>query len=187
MLISLAPQDYQDFVRDEGNHKVLYVEMLKALYGMLQSSLLYYKKFRKDLKEIGFKINPYNPCIANRIIQGKQHTVIWHIDNLKSSHMNPEVNNEFLHWLKKTYTSENIGKIKAVRGKTHNYLTMALDFTIPEVLQVDMTAYIKKMTDEFPEILQGKTKHLWSETVSKVDKKSNRLKEEKKQIAIFLS
>ena len=68
MLVSLAPQDYQDFVKDERNHKVLYVEMLKALYGMLQSSLLYYKKFRKDLEEIGFKINPYNLCVTNKTV-----------------------------------------------------------------------------------------------------------------------
>jgi hypothetical protein len=95
-LVDTAPQDYQDFVCMEGNQKVLYVEMLKALYGMLQSSLLYYKKFCKDLEEIRFKINPYGPCVANSVINGKQHTVTWHIDDLKSSHIDPKVNDEFL-------------------------------------------------------------------------------------------
>jgi hypothetical protein len=71
--------------------------MKKALYSMLQSSLLYYKKFRRNLEGIGFIVNLYNPCVANRIVKGKQHTVTWHIKNLKSSHMNPDVNNEFLH------------------------------------------------------------------------------------------
>jgi hypothetical protein len=74
MLIDIAPQDYQDFVCMEGNQKILYVEMLKALYSMLQSSLLYYKKFCKDLEEIGFKINLYDLCVENRMINGKQHT-----------------------------------------------------------------------------------------------------------------
>jgi hypothetical protein len=45
MLVNISPEDYQDFVCTESNHKVLYVEMLKALYGMHQLSLLYYKKF----------------------------------------------------------------------------------------------------------------------------------------------
>ena len=150
MLVDLAPQDYKDFVKAKGNHKVLYVEMLKALYGMLQSSLLYYKKFRKDLEEIGFKINPYDPCVANRIIQGKQHTITWHVDDLKSSHVDPRVNDEFLSWLKSKYTSDKVGKIKAVCGSRHNYLAMTLDFTIPGVLQVDMTQYVKRMIQEFP-------------------------------------
>ena len=64
--------------------------------------------------------------------------VTWHIDDLKSSNVNPEVNNEFLQWLKKTYASDNIDKIKAVRGKRHNHLAMTLDFTTPGVLTIDI-------------------------------------------------
>jgi hypothetical protein len=45
----------------------LHVKMLKAIYGMLQSSLWYYKKFCKDIESIGFEVNPYDPCVANRI------------------------------------------------------------------------------------------------------------------------
>ena len=89
--------------------------MQKALHGMLQSSLLYYKKFRKDFKRIRFIANLYNPCLAKRIVKRKQHTVTWHFDNLKSNYVNPEVNNEFLHWLKCTYANDNIGKIKSIR------------------------------------------------------------------------
>jgi hypothetical protein len=40
MLVDIAPEEYQDFVQYEGSYKVLYVQMKKALYGMLQSSLL---------------------------------------------------------------------------------------------------------------------------------------------------
>ena len=45
MLTDISPEKYQDFIQEEGNQKVLYVKMKKALYGMLQSSLLYYRKF----------------------------------------------------------------------------------------------------------------------------------------------
>jgi len=37
----------------EGGRRTLYVVMLKALYGMMKSSLLYYLKFRGDLEVIG--------------------------------------------------------------------------------------------------------------------------------------
>jgi hypothetical protein len=45
MLLKIAPEIYSDYVVYEGKTKVLYVKMLMAIYGMLQSSLLYYKKF----------------------------------------------------------------------------------------------------------------------------------------------
>jgi hypothetical protein len=70
------------------------VVVLKALYGMLQSALLYYKKFRKDIEDIGFNVNPYDPCIANRMVNGKQHTIAWHVDDVKSSHIDKTVNDE---------------------------------------------------------------------------------------------
>jgi hypothetical protein len=45
----------------ENCKKVLYVEVLKAIYGMLKAALLWYKTFRKDLEDIGFVFNPYGP------------------------------------------------------------------------------------------------------------------------------
>jgi hypothetical protein len=73
MLVNMDHKTYQTFVVYEGKVKVLYVKVLKALYGMLQSSLLFYKKLKKDLEEIGFIINPYDPCVVNLWINGKQH------------------------------------------------------------------------------------------------------------------
>ena len=36
---------------------------------MLILALLWYKRFRQDLKKIGFEFNPYDPCVANRIVE----------------------------------------------------------------------------------------------------------------------
>ena len=129
MLISLDPELYKPFVIYENGVMVVYVELLKALYGTLQAALLFYKKLKKDLESIGFKINPYDPCVANRIVNGKQHTVTWHVDDLKSSHVDPKVNDEFFKWLEKTYGNPEIAPVKATRGKIHDYLAMKLDFT----------------------------------------------------------
>ena len=48
---------------------MLYLELLKSLYGMLIASLLFYHNLRKDIEAIGFKINPYDPCVANKMIR----------------------------------------------------------------------------------------------------------------------
>ena len=124
MLIEIAPEIYQDKHVHKKGVKFLYVQVLKAIYGMLVSALLFYKKLCKDLVKIRFKINLYDPCVANRMVKGHQHTITWHVDNLKSSHMNPKVNEKFIQWLENMYGDKEIGKVKATRGKGYNYLAM---------------------------------------------------------------
>ena len=53
---------------------------------MLISSLLFYQKLSKDLESIGFKVNPYDPCVANNMIRDKQMKINWHVDDHKVSH-----------------------------------------------------------------------------------------------------
>ena len=101
---------------------------------MLKSSLLYNKKFRKDIESVGFKVNPNDPCVVNRTVNGKQHTATWHIDDSKSSHVDSKkVNDPFLEWLKKKYASDEICEVKVMRGNKHNYLGMTLDYSLPGV------------------------------------------------------
>jgi hypothetical protein len=52
MLVDINPELYGPAVVLENRKKVLYVEVLKAIYGMLEAALLWYKTFRKDLGEI---------------------------------------------------------------------------------------------------------------------------------------
>ena len=176
-----SPETYKDFVVYEKNVKVIYVQVLKALYGMLQASLLFYKKLRKDLEGIGFIVNNYDPCVANRIIKGKQQTVTWHVDDLKSSHKDKTVNDGFHQWFEKKYGDPKVAQVKSVRGKRHDYLAMNLDFQEKGKLKVDMVDYIKGMVDEFPEEL-GKSSCPWNENLFKVDEKSPKLSKEKKEL-----
>ena len=35
---------------------------------------------------MGFKLNPYELCMTNSIINGKQYTICWHVDDSKISY-----------------------------------------------------------------------------------------------------
>ena len=94
---------YQDYMVTEGSQKVLYVHITQAIYGMLVSAMLFYCTLTKALLSYGFELNPYNPCMANKIINGEQLTICWHVDDLKSSHIYLKVNDEFLQWIKDTF------------------------------------------------------------------------------------
>ena len=56
-------------VMDKNGNKVLYVQVIRALYGMLVAALLWYKMFRSDLEEIGFEFNPCDACVGNRQVK----------------------------------------------------------------------------------------------------------------------
>ena len=146
LLVQLAYETYSPYVVYERGRKVIYAEVLQALYGMLMASLLWYKKFRGDLEGIGFEFNPYDPCVANRIVSQKQQTVRFHVDDLMSSHMDPMVNNDFEKWLNMLYG--NYGAVKATRGTSHDYLGMRLDFSQTNTVIVDMRAYVAEMIEE---------------------------------------
>jgi Reverse transcriptase (RNA-dependent DNA polymerase) len=148
MLVDINPELYGPAVVLENRKKVLYVEVLKAVYGMLEAALLWYKTFRKDLEDIGFIFNPYDPCVANRKVQGSQQTILFHLDNLKSSHKTKAVNNRFKKWLNSKYG--NHGKVTATCGKVNNYLGMELDYQKRGELKINMTKYVDNMINEFP-------------------------------------
>ena len=63
ILVDLAPDVYREFVTtDKKGVKKLVVQCRNALYGTMVESLIYYRKFVKSLTDIGFVLNPYDPC-----------------------------------------------------------------------------------------------------------------------------
>ena len=147
ILTDMEPE-MRKYIVIENGKRVIYTIVLRAIYGMLQSSLLWYNQFRSDLEKKGFIFNDYDPCIANKMVNQKQQTIRFHVDDLLSSHVDSKVNDEFAEWLNARY-----GKIKPctiVRGKKHRYLGMLLDFSYPRKVKIRMDEYVQRMIDEFP-------------------------------------
>ena len=87
------------------------------------------------------------------MIDGKQHTVMFHVDDLMSSHVDANVNTKFLAWLNALYGKH--GEVKATRGKVHDYLGMTIDFSVKGKVIVSMKDYMCKLVDEFPFKISG--------------------------------
>ena len=75
------------------------------------------------------------------------------MDDLKSSHVDTAVNEEFHSWLETKYGDDKIGAVKSKRGKVHEYLGMILDYTHPGKVKIDMKDYVEKMVVNFLEEL----------------------------------
>ena len=177
MLLEVDPYTYEEFVEYEQRNKVLYLVIKKAIYGMLQSALLFYLKLSTDLQQSGFKLNPYEPCVANKMVNGKQLTVVWHVDDMKMSHEDPRVLESFIDWLTKKY-----GELKAptiVRGDKHFYLGMTIDYSERDCVKIDMRDYVQEMLDEYPDPVTPKSKTPANEKLFVVNESSPRLPEKK--------
>jgi hypothetical protein len=104
LMVKTAPKIYRKYIYvGPANKPVLYVKLQKALYGCLRSALLFYLKLLKDPEGYGFKLNPYDPCVANKMINGKQFNITWHVDDLKLSHVDVKEVDKTIEWLKRIY------------------------------------------------------------------------------------
>ena len=87
MMVTIDPSMYQKYITYSKNGvPMLYVHLSEALYGMLRDALLFYKRLKSDLEDRVFVVNPYDPCVANDMVDGAHMTVCWHVDDLKIIH-----------------------------------------------------------------------------------------------------
>ena len=86
IICSINPK-YSVHVRTEGGRKVLYLRIRKEIYGMIESALLWYYLFVSVLKDMGFVLNPYDMCVADKTINGKQCTIAWYVDDNRIFHV----------------------------------------------------------------------------------------------------
>ena len=129
LMVQVDPKLYRKYITTNTKGKpVLYVELEKAVYGMMKSALLFYRKLVADLASLGFVINPYDPCVANKMVNGKQMTVCWHVDDLFIGHEDPKVISNFLNWLGVRYDTAD-KKLNVGCNPRHDYLGMNLDFS----------------------------------------------------------
>ena len=114
---------YEKSVVIENGKKVLYLQLLQALYSCVQSALLWYNLFTNTLVRVGFKLNPYDLCVANSQIKGKQCTVAWYVDDNKISRVDDTVVTDIIEKIEAKF-----GKMTVTRGKRHVFLGMDITF-----------------------------------------------------------
>ena len=172
MMVKVSPETYEKYLHTtKKGKKLLYVKLNKALYGCLRSALLFYRKLKKELTDDGFVINAYDSCVANKLVEGSQMTVTWHVDDLKISHVNPDRVTDLLKHLEKLYGEA----IPHTRGKKHTYLGMNLDYTESGLVKVSMESYVKEIIEEFPEEITKAAKTCASDHLFRVNAEGKKL------------
>jgi hypothetical protein len=142
ILCAMDPSNKQ-YVNIENGTKVVYARLNKALYRCVKSALLWYKLFSGTLQEMGFELNPYDPCVANCTIEGSQCTIVWYVDDTKISHVNSNVVTDIIDQLE-----QHFGKLTVTRGKEHIFLGMHIRYTEERTAEITMKDYLLEAIDE---------------------------------------
>lgn len=174
LLATIDPSLYREHVIMENGKSVLYAELRKVLYGMLQASLKFWEQILDDLIGLGFTVNPYDWCVANRIVNGRQQTVGWHVDDFIITHEDENVNIGLVDWLQEKYGK--LAPLTVQQGNLHEYLGMTVDFSRNGSVVISMVDYIERFLSESPEDFSGEAstpaaKHLFEvdDSAAKLD------------------
>jgi hypothetical protein len=186
ILVEIAPDVYKSYVsKDKKGSKQLLVQCHNALYGTMIASLLNYRKFIKSLTDIDFVINPYDPCMANKMIEGEQMTICFHVDDCKLSHRKTKVMDSMIEYIQQEYEIifvNGSGAMTVSRGKIHKYLCTTLDYTVRGQFKITMFDYIDEILTAFDkaEPKGGGTKTSAAPgSLFKVDESCEKLKQDK--------
>ena len=79
LLVNIDPNIYSKYGVLEKLVKVVYVNLQNYIYWLLRTAPLFYPKLATELKNNGFIINPYDPCVAKKMFKGEAMTVVWHV------------------------------------------------------------------------------------------------------------
>ena len=88
----------------------------------------------------------------NKIIGGKQCAILWHVYDLKTSNVNPDVIYIVVAYIDAEYGK--IEKMTIMRGKVHKYLRITIDQSSPSNIILSMIDYIGKMLDNITEYMK---------------------------------
>ena len=143
--------EYKKLIRIRNGKRVMYLRLAKALYGCLKSALLWYKLFKGTLEDMGFKLNKYDPCVANKKIKGKQFTIGWWVDDNAMTHDSDSVIDDVIDEIEAKF-----GKMTVTRGDRHTFLGMNFHFPGDGKVSINMKEYIEEAAEVFGEDLSKK-------------------------------
>ena len=143
IMCDINPDHKPNVVYEKGK-KVLYLEILQAIYGCLESSLRWYELYSETLENEGFTINPYDKCVANKEIDGHQCTIVWYVDDNKVSHKDKHVVDSIIALIEKHF-----GKLSISRGEEHTFLGMNIKIGKNKTIEIEMKDQLKETIEMF--------------------------------------
>jgi hypothetical protein len=117
------------------------------VYGTLLGAILFYQKLSKQLNDWGYVQNNYDPCTFNKVINGDQVTIQFHVDDLKISHKDQDILDSILNDLDIKFGTKK-KSLTASTGLIHDYLGITINFSERHKVKFTIFDYLEDILSE---------------------------------------
>ena len=97
---------------------------------------------------MGFHINPYDMCVYNKDINGKQCTIAGYVDDNKVSHVEQDVIYDVINKVEERFQGLTVTK-----GNMHTFFVMKVRYLNNRRVAINIKEYISEAVQEFGEDL----------------------------------
>jgi hypothetical protein len=131
------------------------------LYGCIESARLWNTEISGTLKSWGFIPNPRDPCVMNKIVKGKQITVVVYVDDLLITCVYDEEVKKLIDAL-----TEKYGQFRSTTGLRIRYLGCVWDFSEEGFVLVSQTGFIQELVTRREATLAARGQKLQEKVLS---------------------
>ncbi len=138
-LLKLYPGVYDKYVNADGS---MWTKADRAIYGTGDASKLWNDLVHETMTTNGYRRNPYDKCCYNKLVDGKQITVLVHVDDFFITSESQKV----IDQVKQTLL-DAFDKVTFCEGKIHNYLKMKFDYSHEDYIEVTQFRFTHALTE----------------------------------------
>ena len=122
-------------------------------------AILFCEKLAIQLHEWGYVMNPYDMCTFNKMVNGKQITVQFFIDDLYISCENTNTIDDLIKDLNNKFKT-NFPELAVTKGDIHNYLGIKINYSNKEYVEFTTYNFLEDVLDKACPDMNGQLKWL---------------------------
>jgi len=135
-VIKLFPE-LEDMLEEDG---CLYTQLLKAMYGCIQASALWYALIKSFLVELGYECSETDRCVFRKRVGNRIYLLLLYVNDISAQVDKQEAERLRVH------LRNRFGEVQFEVGEKLSYLGMQINVK-DEGTTVDMSFYIKKLLE----------------------------------------
>jgi hypothetical protein len=139
-VVRYAKEIYPELDEFQWKDDCLYTIMLKAMYGCVQASVLWYALIRYELEKIGYQVSKTDRCVFTKQVGEKIFTLLLHVDDILAL-----VDAEEAKMLEANL-KRRFGEVQFKVGEALSYLGMKIIIR-DEGTTVDMSFYVAQILE----------------------------------------
>jgi hypothetical protein len=137
-VVRYAKEMYPELDEFQWKDDCLYTIMLKAMYGCVQASALWYALIRYEIKKMGYQVSETDPCVFVKQVGEMNFTLLLHVDDILAL-----VDAEEVKKLEQSLR-RRFGEVQFEVGEELSYLGMKINIK-DEGTTVDMSFYVAQV------------------------------------------